>query len=100
MDRKRVVVANADQVVVVLGADYLAGGVRFLDRVLVAASAGGLDALVCVNKVDLAGLSETVVDPASVPPGEVEEVTSPAANPGPVGTLVVPEDEAELGWNG
>lgn len=75
VDDERVVVANADQVVVVLGADYLAGGVRFLDRVLVAASAGGLDALVCVNKVDLAGLSETVEDPASVPPGEVEEVT-------------------------
>ena len=54
-DDERVVVANADQVVVVLAADYLEGGVGFLDRVLVAASAGGLDPLVCLNKIDLVG---------------------------------------------
>ncbi len=53
VDDERVVVANAEQVVVVLAADYLDVGVRFLDRVLVAASAGGLDAILCVNKVDL-----------------------------------------------
>ncbi len=52
-DEERVVVANADQIVVVLAADYLDGGTRFLDRVLVAASVGGLDAAACVNKLDL-----------------------------------------------
>ena len=50
---ERIVVANADQVVVVLAADYLEMGTRFLDRVLVAASVGGLEALACVNRRDL-----------------------------------------------
>lgn len=50
---ERVVVANADQVIVVLTADNLDAGVRFADRVLVAASVGRLDAAICVNKVDL-----------------------------------------------
>ncbi len=53
VDEERVVVANADQVVVVLAADYLEMGTRFLDRVLVAASVGGLDGAVCINKADL-----------------------------------------------
>jgi ribosome biogenesis GTPase / thiamine phosphate phosphatase len=50
---ERVVVANADQVVVVLAADYLDVGTRFLDRVLVAASVGGLEPALCINKADL-----------------------------------------------
>jgi ribosome biogenesis GTPase / thiamine phosphate phosphatase len=54
VDDERVVVANADQVVVVLAADHLDAGVRFLDRVLVAASVGGLDPVLCINKMDLA----------------------------------------------
>ena len=54
VEEERVVVANADQVVVVLAADYLEGGVGFLDRVLVAAEAGGLNGVVCINKLDLA----------------------------------------------
>jgi ribosome biogenesis GTPase / thiamine phosphate phosphatase len=53
VDEERVVVANADQVVVVLAADHLAAGVRFLDRVLVAASVGGLSPVLCCNKMDL-----------------------------------------------
>ena len=50
---ERVVVANVDTVFVVLTASYLDVGVRFLDRVLVAASAGGLSAGVVINKIDL-----------------------------------------------
>jgi ribosome biogenesis GTPase len=53
VDEERVVVANADQVVVVLAADYLDVGTRFLDRVLVGASAGRVDPVLCINKVDL-----------------------------------------------
>jgi ribosome biogenesis GTPase / thiamine phosphate phosphatase len=52
-DDERVVVANAAQVVVVVTADHLEVGTRFADRVLVAAFVGGLDAVLCVNKVDL-----------------------------------------------
>ncbi|MFP4149762.1 MAG: ribosome small subunit-dependent GTPase A [Nitriliruptoraceae bacterium] len=52
-DTERVVVANADQIVVVIAADHLDVGARFLDRVLVAASVGGLDAVLCINKRDL-----------------------------------------------
>lgn len=51
---ERVVVANAERVVVVVAADHLEAGVGLLDRVMVAASAGGLSSLLCVNKVDLA----------------------------------------------
>jgi ribosome biogenesis GTPase len=58
---ERVVVANADQVAVVLQADRLDETVGLLDRVLVAGSVGGLDGLVVVNKVDL-------VDPATLDP--------------------------------
>lgn len=50
---ERVVVANADLVVVVVAADEPERGARFADRVLVAAEAGGLDGALCVNKVDL-----------------------------------------------
>jgi len=50
---ERVVVANVDTVYVVLTASYLDVGVRFLDRVLVAASAGGLSCGVVINKIDL-----------------------------------------------
>ena len=53
LDEERVVVANADQVVAVIAADHLAAGVRLVDRVLVAASVGGLTPVVCVNKADL-----------------------------------------------
>jgi ribosome biogenesis GTPase / thiamine phosphate phosphatase len=52
-DDERVVVANADQIVVVITADHLELGTRFADRVLVAASVGHLDAVLCVNKLDL-----------------------------------------------
>jgi len=52
-DEERVVVANTDQVVVVLAADHLGAGTRFLDRVMVSASAGGLDTAMCVNRIDL-----------------------------------------------
>lgn len=59
VDDERVVVANVDQVVVVLAADHLTVGARLLDRVMVAASSGGLDTVVCVNKRDLVdGLDE------------------------------------------
>lgn len=51
---ERVVVANADQVAVVLPADRLQGSLGFLDRVQVAASVGGLDTIVVVNRIDLA----------------------------------------------
>lgn len=52
-DTERVVVANADQLVVVVAADHLDVGARFLDRVLVAASVGGVDPVLCINKRDL-----------------------------------------------
>jgi ribosome biogenesis GTPase / thiamine phosphate phosphatase len=54
-DDERVVVANADQIVVVVTADHLDAGTRFADRVLVAASVGRLDPVLCINKVDLVG---------------------------------------------
>jgi ribosome biogenesis GTPase / thiamine phosphate phosphatase len=53
VDDERVVVANADAIAVVVAAENLAMGVRFLDRVLVAASVGGLVPMLVLNKVDL-----------------------------------------------
>ena len=54
----RLVAANVDQVVVVLAGDHLEAGARFLDRVLVAAEVGGVDGVVCVNKLDVADPAE------------------------------------------
>lgn len=55
LPEERVVVANADIVVVVLASEEPEVGARFVDRVLVAASVGGLEGAVCVNKIDLPG---------------------------------------------
>jgi ribosome biogenesis GTPase len=49
----RVLVADADAVAVVVGADNLDSGLRFADRVIVAATTGGLETVLVVNKVDL-----------------------------------------------
>ena len=62
LDDERVVAANVDQVAVVLGLDHLDGGVGFADRVLVAASVGGLDQLVVLNKVDVAEAPASAVE--------------------------------------
>jgi len=64
LDDERIVVANADRVVVVLAADYLDIGTRFADRVFVSASAGGLEPVLCINKVDLVDDLGTVADVA------------------------------------
>ncbi|GGI05216.1 ribosome small subunit-dependent GTPase A [Egicoccus halophilus] len=65
LDDERVVVANADTVAVVLAADYLDVGTRFLDRVMVAASVGGMDTVLCINKVDLVEDRSTVAEVAA-----------------------------------
>jgi ribosome biogenesis GTPase / thiamine phosphate phosphatase len=61
-DTERVVVANADQIVIVVAADHLDVGTRFLDRVLVAASLGGVDPVLCINKRDLVGDGDEVAE--------------------------------------
>jgi ribosome biogenesis GTPase len=58
VDLSRVVAANVDQAVVVIAGDHLAAGVRFLDRVAVAAESGGVEPVVCINKVDVADPDE------------------------------------------
>ncbi|HEX2029496.1 MAG TPA: ribosome small subunit-dependent GTPase A [Nitriliruptorales bacterium] len=52
---ERLMAANVDQVIAVVALDEGEVGARFVDRILVAAEAGGLDGAVCVNKVDLPG---------------------------------------------
>jgi ribosome biogenesis GTPase len=64
--RERVVAANADRVAVVVGCDNLAAGLRFADRVLVAAVDGGLAATLVVTKTDLVGTAEGPVDAAAL----------------------------------
>ena len=51
---ERVVVANADQLVIVTALADPAPRTGFIDRCLVAAYAGGLDPLLCLTKADLA----------------------------------------------
>lgn len=81
-DDERVVVANADAVVCVVGVDNLEPGLRFADRVLIAASLGGLAAILVVNKVDLAA-SRAEVDAAVAPyRGAVERVVLTSAATG------------------
>jgi ribosome biogenesis GTPase len=50
---ERVLVADADAVAVIVGADNLEAGLRFADRVIVSATSGGLKVVLVVNKVDL-----------------------------------------------
>ncbi len=78
-DVERVVVANADAVAVVVSADRIAEAPGFVDRVMVAASVGGLSSLVVVNKVDL--VDRDVIDRvmAPYPPLDVPVVTTSAA---------------------
>ena len=52
--RQRVVVANADQILIVSSWRGPNIWLEMIDRYVIAAIRGGLDALVCVNKVDLA----------------------------------------------
>lgn len=68
MVEERVVVANADQVVVVLAVDHLDAGTRFADRVLVAASVGGLLPVLCVNKSDLLDADPATEETPPAPP--------------------------------
>lgn len=64
LDDERVIAANVDLVVIVLAPHDPEVGARFADRVLVAAEYGGLDAALCLNKVDLpeAGEHTEVLD--------------------------------------
>jgi len=50
---ERVLVADADAVAVIVGADNLDAGLRFADRVIVAATTGGLATVLVINKCDL-----------------------------------------------
>jgi ribosome biogenesis GTPase / thiamine phosphate phosphatase len=50
---ERVLVADADAVAVIVGADNLEAGLRFADRVIVAATTGGLATVLVINKCDL-----------------------------------------------
>ena len=83
-DEARVVVANADQVVVVLAADHLKAGTRFLDRVMVSASVGGLATAMCINRIDLVAdrgaVEEVCVRYAAV--GVASRVTSAVTEEG------------------
>jgi ribosome biogenesis GTPase len=69
-DHVRVLCADADAVLVVVGADNIAAGLRFADRVIVAATTGGLSTILVVNKVDL-------VAPEAV--GPLDEALDPYA---------------------
>ena len=51
--RQRVVVANADQILIVSSWRGPKIWLELIDRYVIAAIRGGLDALVCVNKIDL-----------------------------------------------
>lgn len=51
--RQRVVVANADQILIVSSWRTPNIWLEMIDRYVIAATRGGLDALVCVNKIDM-----------------------------------------------
>lgn len=57
-DREQVIVANPDQLVAVFAARHPEPHPRMVDRFLLIAEAQGLDAIVCVNKCDLATAEE------------------------------------------
>ena len=55
---EQIVVANADQVVAVLSTRLPDLNLRFLDRFLILAEVGEMDAVVCLNKIDLIDSTE------------------------------------------
>ena len=55
---EQIVVANADQVVIVLSTRLPDFNLRFLDRFLILAEVGEMDAVVCLNKIDLSDSAE------------------------------------------
>lgn len=55
---EQIVVANADQVVIVLSTRLPNFNLRFLDRFLILAEVGEMDAVVCLNKIDLIDSAE------------------------------------------
>lgn len=55
---EQIVVANADQVVIVLSTRLPDFNLRFLDRFLILAEVGEIDAVVCLNKIDLIDTAE------------------------------------------
>jgi ribosome biogenesis GTPase len=59
--RKHVLVANIDQIIIVASANQPSLKPHLIDRFLVTAEHAGLDALICINKADLA-------DPAELQP--------------------------------
>jgi len=59
--RQQVLVTNVDQLVIVASADEPPLKPNLIDRLLVAAEKGGVEPLVCINKIDL-------VDPAQLQP--------------------------------
>jgi ribosome biogenesis GTPase len=58
---ERIVVANADQLVVVTAVTHPEPNIGFIDRCLVAAYAGGLAPLICLTKTDL-GTPQPLLD--------------------------------------
>ena len=50
---EQVIIANADQIVLVVSAKDPSPNLRFLDRLLVSAEAGNLTSIICINKMDL-----------------------------------------------
>ncbi len=57
-EREQVIIANPDQVVFVMACASPEPRLRMLDRLLVGAERQGIPALICANKIDLAGLDE------------------------------------------
>ena len=55
---EQIVVANADQVITVLSTRLPDLNLRFLDRFLILAEVGEMDAVVCLNKIDLIDSAE------------------------------------------
>ena len=55
---EQIVVANADQVITVLSTRLPDLNLRFLDRFLILAEVGEMDAVVCLNKIDLINAAE------------------------------------------
>lgn len=59
--QEHVIVANIDQVLIVMSADEPPLKPNLIDRFLISAEKGGVDAIICINKVDL-------IDPIEIQP--------------------------------
>ncbi len=88
------VVANADQMLIVAAAANPRPKWGLIDRLLIAARSGGLEPIICLNKVDL----EEIIDEIPEEPTDTDAIDDDQMNVEEDGTIITPEPDVVLAY--